>query len=446
VACASGVGLFDACRAAAWMMSARHFLFLELRAVGRRCRPRSPPTNCDFCCCVLAPIRTAKQNFAQAFCVAPGPDPLVSLWTTRTSGGQHGGDLSIAWSHWRAHLSAGRERSDARSSASMTGGRYIPFHEGPWLGRRGLAARTADDGRTFARGRLVLRPFGHPYARADEGLSLAPGRIRRAAPPNGPPAHKRYAPAQGYAPTPTGRWSRTPPRQHWSPADSIPTRRSRGHPHGSGRWRGCHARRLSVEIRARRPCARLRLPSEFRATAAARVPFRIEPAASAFGLTLPTRRAWLVEASRFPVSRPREVAQGRCEWSLRWLPCNTEDTEEIVQLCGQSTARSASSRGPSGWRGRSPSSSQLPSLLLWMSNRGAANTLPGTDRNRFLGVDPIASAFELGTPASVAPTPISAAEALQPRCADQPRRLTVGFRAAGKGSWRANSCAFTTPR
>ena len=74
---------------------------------------------------------------------------------------------------------------------------------------------------------------------------------------------------------------------------------------------------------------------------------------------------------------------------------------------------------------------RLPSLLLWMSNRGRKYD-PWNGRNLCLGVEPIASAFDLGTPASVAPNPIAAAGVATALTLDPATPVTVGFRLSGR--------------
>jgi len=82
------------------------------------------------------------------------------------------------------------------------------------------------------------------------------------------------------------------------------------------------------------------------------------------------------------------------------------DTEEIIQLCGVDgsvvlTDEEARVAYRLTW-----DASVLPSLLLWISNRGRTYS-PWNSRNLCLGVEPIAGAFELGCHAALADNPIN---------------------------------------
>lgn len=82
-------------------------------------------------------------------------------------------------------------------------------------------------------------------------------------------------------------------------------------------------------------------------------------------------------------------------------------TEEILQLCGCDgrvvlTDAARGARYRLTWDAR-----QLPSLLLWISNRGRRYA-PWNGRNLCVGVEPVAAAFELGCTTSLAPNPIQA--------------------------------------
>src|SRR4029077_3454847 len=129
-----------------------------------------------------------------------------------------------------------------------------------------------------------------------------------------------------------------------------------------------------------------------------------------------------------------------------------EDTEEIVQLCGidgsvrlrdeaeraawtltfdKQEARSAPGSASGAGSGATGTRESLPSLLLWMSNRGRKYD-PWNGRNLCLGVEPIASAFDLGTPTSVAPNPIADAGVATALTLDPATPATVGFRLSGQ--------------
>jgi hypothetical protein len=66
-----------------------------------------------------------------------------------------------------------------------------------------------------------------------------------------------------------------------------------------------------------------------------------------------------------------------------------------------------------------------------MSNRGRKYD-PWNGENLCLGVEPIASAFDLGTPASVAPNPIAAHGVATALALDPAKPVTAGFRVSGK--------------
>lgn len=91
--------------------------------------------------------------------------------------------------------------------------------------------------------------------------------------------------------------------------------------------------------------------------------------------------------------------------SLARLPL-TEDTEELLQLCGVTGGFRL--HHPEGWTVALDWETQhFPSLLLWISNRGRAYA-PWNSRHVALGVEPVNAAFDLGPAVSTAPNPISA--------------------------------------
>jgi hypothetical protein len=84
-----------------------------------------------------------------------------------------------------------------------------------------------------------------------------------------------------------------------------------------------------------------------------------------------------------------------------------DDREEILQLCGidGGVALIDESAGVT-WH-LSWETSELPSCLLWMSNRGRKHA-PWNGENLCLGVEPVASAFDLGPSVAAARNPIAA--------------------------------------
>jgi hypothetical protein len=82
------------------------------------------------------------------------------------------------------------------------------------------------------------------------------------------------------------------------------------------------------------------------------------------------------------------------------------NTEEIIQLCGiDGSVTLTDDESQVAYR-LSWDASVLPSLLLWISNRGRSYR-PWNGRNLCLGVEPVASAFELGCRAALAANPIN---------------------------------------
>jgi len=82
------------------------------------------------------------------------------------------------------------------------------------------------------------------------------------------------------------------------------------------------------------------------------------------------------------------------------------DTEEILQLCG-TDGRVGLEDEEQGVRYQLTWDAEvLPSLLLWISNRGRSYE-PWSGRNLCLGVEPLAAAFDLGLNASLASNPIN---------------------------------------
>ncbi|WP_244306385.1 hypothetical protein [Paraburkholderia lacunae] len=82
------------------------------------------------------------------------------------------------------------------------------------------------------------------------------------------------------------------------------------------------------------------------------------------------------------------------------------DTEEIIQLCGvDGSVVLADGESRVAYR-LTWDASVLPSLLLWISNRGRTYS-PWNGRNLCVGIEPIAGAFELGCRAGLAANPIN---------------------------------------
>ncbi|MPW21850.1 hypothetical protein GCT13_34520 [Paraburkholderia sp. CNPSo 3157] len=82
------------------------------------------------------------------------------------------------------------------------------------------------------------------------------------------------------------------------------------------------------------------------------------------------------------------------------------DTEEIIQLCGVDGVVTLTDDELQVTYRLTWDASALPSLLLWISNRGRSYS-PWNSRNVCLGVEPVSSAFELGCRAGLAENPIN---------------------------------------
>jgi hypothetical protein len=332
---------------------------------------------------------------------------------------------SIEWSHGHATVHAGAGAL-GRTDFRLNDGRTVnPFYEAAWLGR---AEPVAPPVMTNLRGDWACLPFGHPYG-ADEGLTGAWAKAAAAA------LDRPLTPGEtiqhGYGANVDWRLvSRTGaalviaidyPGE--SPIAGL-TRTIRPVP-------GQAAIDVSVEIRARRPCRR---PFGFHPNFALRgapASFRIEPGRFAFGLTHPTGERGVSKSkreARFSSLAEVPLASGGTARFDR-LPF-AEDTEEIVQLCGiDGSVRLVDEAERAAWT--LTFGKDLPSLLLWMSNRGRQYD-PWNGRNLCLGVEPIASAFDLGTPASVASNPIADAGVPTALTLDPARPVTVGFRLSGE--------------
>lgn len=81
-------------------------------------------------------------------------------------------------------------------------------------------------------------------------------------------------------------------------------------------------------------------------------------------------------------------------------------TEELLMLCGVAEGRAGVRYTREGFRAVLRWDADiLPSLLLWLSNRGRRQA-PWNGRNLCLGMEPVAAAFDLGTAASLGRTPV----------------------------------------
>ncbi|MGW1419910.1 hypothetical protein ACWAT4_07280 [Bradyrhizobium manausense] len=135
---------------------------------------------------------------------------------------------------------------------------------------------------------------------------------------------------------------------------------------------------------------------------------RLKPGRFLFGVVHPAgpeRGVSRAEPGAFFENLERVPTIGGERESFARLPF-AHDTEEILQLCGTDgtitlVCEAAGVRYRLSW-----DSSILPSLLLWISNRGRSYA-PWNSRNLCLGVEPLAAAFDLGSPAALAQNPIN---------------------------------------
>jgi hypothetical protein len=186
---------------------------------------------------------------------------------------------------------------------------------------------------------------------------------------------------------------------------------------------------FALHIEARRPSARplglhpnIALPSLTGA-------LRIDPGAFAFGMVHPGGPEPGVSRARAgeQFSRLDSVPLGAGgHAAFDRLPL-AEDTEEILQLCGVDGSVTMTDDTAGVAYRLTWDASVLPSLLLWISNRGRRYA-PWNGRNLCVGVEPIAGAFELGCQASLAPNPINAQGVATAVALDPKAPITLGYR------------------
>jgi hypothetical protein len=166
---------------------------------------------------------------------------------------------------------------------------------------------------------------------------------------------------------------------------------------------------FSVKIEARRKTRRpiglhpnLALPSMAGALRIHTGAFRfgvVHPAGPEPGVSRAAPGAIFEQLDRVPLRAGGTAAFDR-------LPF-VQDTEEIIQLCGVDGVVTLTNEESQVAYRLTWDSSVLPSLLLWISNRGRTYS-PWNGRNLCLGVEPVASAFELGCRPSLTANPINA--------------------------------------
>ncbi len=186
---------------------------------------------------------------------------------------------------------------------------------------------------------------------------------------------------------------------------------------------------FELHIEARRPSARplglhpnIALPSLTGA-------LRIDPGAFSFGMVHPGGPEPGVSRARAGAqfSRLDDVPLGAGgSRAFDRLPL-AEDTEEILQLCGVDGRVTMTDDAADVAYRLTWDASVLPSLLLWISNRGRRYA-PWNGRNLCVGVEPIAGAFELGCQASLAANPINAQGVATSVALDPAAPITLAYR------------------
>ena len=333
---------------------------------------------------------------------------------------------SLEWSHGRTLVHAGAG-AIGRTEFLLNDGRLVqPFHEAPWIAK---GVTVEPDALNHLRGEWPCLPFGRPYTSSD-GLcepwaSLAVGSLADADAPLSPSDRLLH----GYGAS--ADWTLVFRSDDelilaLDLPDSSPICRMTRSIRPVG---GSAALDVSVEIVARRACTR---PFGFHPNFALRGrpgSFRLQPRAYRFGLTHP---ADSVLARAAPNVRFHDLAEvplasgGRGRFDR--LPFE-RDSEDILQLCAiDGGIRVVDDDARVAWD-LTWDMTQLPSCLLWMSNRGRQQD-PWNGQNLCIGVEPVASAFDLGSAIASARNPIAdagVATALRLE-AGTPRRL--GYRIA----------------
>ncbi|RQS67044.1 hypothetical protein DID96_22625 [Burkholderia sp. Bp8963] len=316
--------------------------------------------------------------------------------------------------------------------AFFSGARVIrPFYEPPWLGE---PAARPDGLLGVMRSEFACVPFGVPYA--PDGLAEG-WRDAVATPAAAHDAHNAHdAPLDASDDLQHGYgciadWTCVRRTSHeieialdypaGSPIARV-TRTIRADPQRAALE---FVLRIDARTAARRPAGlhpNLALPSLAGA-------FRIEPGAFRFGVVHPGGPEPGVSHGRpgatFETLDRVPLADGEYRAFDR-LPF-ADATEEIVQLCGIDGSVTLHDDVAGTAYRLTWDAAVLPSLLLWISNRGRAYA-PWNGRNLCVGVEPVASAFELGCHASLAPNPINARGVATALTLDPARPLEIAYR------------------
>lgn len=334
---------------------------------------------------------------------------------------------SIDWSHGNVTVHAGAG-AIGRSRFRLGDGRWVePFHEAPWIS----AGEAVEPGLQNLRGDWPCLPFGRLYAASDGLLEPWAGLVHGQMPPGAGPLVESDRFLHGYSAT-----------ANWALVSSTKEELVLGldYPGDSPIERIIRSIRpldgeagmdVSVEIRARRRCTR---PFGFHPNFALRgAPgsFRIEPGPYKFGLTHPAVDA-LARAepnSRFETLSDVPLKAGGSE-RFDQLPF-ADDREDIVQLCGiKGGMHLVDDHHQVAWD-LTWDTDQLPSCLLWMSNRGRKFP-PWNGRNLCVGVEPVASSFDLGSVVASADNPVARAGVATAITVEPGVPLSLGYRIRGR--------------
>jgi hypothetical protein len=309
---------------------------------------------------------------------------------------------SLNWSHGSITIHSGAA-AIGHTRLRLDDGRWAePFHEAPWI----TAGETVEPGLGNLRGDWPCLPFGRVYGRDDSLVepwaALVGTEISEAA----APLAQSDKLLHGYS-----------ANADWEllsqgadelllgleyPSDSPIERLTRSIRPLAGQA----GLDVSVSIHVRRPCRR---PFGFHPNFSLRgapSSFQIKPGRYKFGLTHPALES-LARArpnSRFESLDEIPLKDGSIG-NLSRLPF-ADDCEDILQLCGiEEGVHLLDHHEKVAWD-LNWDTTLLPSCLLWMSNRGRKFP-PWNGRNLCVGVEPVASAFDLGSEIANSDNPIA---------------------------------------
>lgn len=316
-----------------------------------------------------------------------------------------GTSWALEWSHGRTTVHAGAGAIGNTEFHFDGGGTAAPFHEAPWVTR---GETVEPSSLNHLRGEWPCLPFGRPYGPCDELVepwaSLASGQISAADEPLVPGERLLHGHCASTDWSLVSRSDRELILAVDLPDDQPIAKLTRS----IRPVDGLAALDVSVEVVARRSCSR---PFGFHPNFALRgAPgsFSLEPRAYRFGLTHPS-------SSPIARAKPNErftdlaavplAGGGHGQFAALPFPQRSED---ILQLCGiEGGIRLVDDDARVAWE-LTWDSTKLPSCLLWMSNRGRQKA-PWNGENLCIGVEPVASAFDLGPAVATAANPIAAA-------------------------------------